>query len=147
MGLSRRKFTKEFKEAAVRRVDLGTSVAEVALSCGVDPEDVRRWRNEMTNYGSRAFSGYGRSRTAETFIKPRTRSVVFRLTQEEYQRLKATCSASGARSISDFARSKVLSSTGQPSLAGLEKKLDEINTSVQQLMQTSGKTLRPHGSD
>src|SRR6266849_3454740 len=111
MGVPRRKFSKEFKEAAVRRVELGASVAEVALSCEVAPEDVRRWRRDMLNYGSRAFLGYGRSRADESLIKPRTRSVIFRLTQEEYGNLKAACSASSARSISDFARSKVLSST------------------------------------
>jgi len=30
MGLSRRKFTNEFKEEAVRRLELGVSLAEVA---------------------------------------------------------------------------------------------------------------------
>ena len=30
MGLSRRKFTKEFKQAAVRRLEMGASLAEVA---------------------------------------------------------------------------------------------------------------------
>ena len=38
MGLSRRKFTKEFKEAAVRRLELGVSIAEVARACEVDPK-------------------------------------------------------------------------------------------------------------
>ena len=37
MGLSRRKFTKEFKEAAVRRLELGASLAEVARACEVNP--------------------------------------------------------------------------------------------------------------
>ena len=37
MGFSRRKFTKEFKEEAVRRLELGASLAEVARACEVSP--------------------------------------------------------------------------------------------------------------
>src|SRR5436309_5887294 len=38
-------------------------------------------------------------------LKRRSRIVSFRLSQEEYDALKDTCVAEGARSISDFARS------------------------------------------
>ena len=38
-------------------------------------------------------------------LKRRSRIVSFRLSQEEYDALKDTCLAEGARSISDFARS------------------------------------------
>ncbi len=41
-------------------------------------------------------------------IKPRTRLVNFRLTDDEYDHLIAACSLRGARSLSDFARSAVL---------------------------------------
>ena len=37
MNLSRRKFTKEFKLAAVRRLEMGASIAEVARACEVSP--------------------------------------------------------------------------------------------------------------
>lgn len=37
MGLNRRKFTREFKEAAVRRLELGASVAEVSRTSEVNP--------------------------------------------------------------------------------------------------------------
>ncbi len=40
--------------------------------------------------------------------RPRTRLVNFRLSEEEYQQLKETCARSGARSVSDYARSSVL---------------------------------------
>jgi hypothetical protein len=43
-------------------------------------------------------------------LKPRNRLVNFRLSEEEFQGLKAACETSGARSLSDFARSAVLSS-------------------------------------
>ena len=51
MGLSRRKFTKEFKEAAVRRLELGASMAEVARACEVNPNVLHRWRRELREYG------------------------------------------------------------------------------------------------
>ena len=35
VGLNRRKFTREFKEAAVRRLELGASMAEVVRACEV----------------------------------------------------------------------------------------------------------------
>ena len=133
MGLARRKFTKEFKEAAVRRLESGASVAEVALSCHVNPNAVDRWRRELREYGGGAFSGYGRRRAEQRPIQPRTRSVIFRLTQDEYHHLEAACSMGGARSLSDFARSRVLRATGEPSLAEVEKKVDEIKVAVQQL--------------
>ncbi len=41
--------------------------------------------------------------------RPRTRLVNFRLSEEEYQVLRETCLRSGARSVSDYARSAVLS--------------------------------------
>lgn len=65
MGLSRRKFTKEFKEAAVRRLELGASVGEVARACEVNANVLQRWRRELRDYGAKAFSGQGRSRAEE----------------------------------------------------------------------------------
>ena len=44
--------------------------------------------------------------------RPRTRLVNFRLSEDEYRLLKDTCFRSGARSVSDYARSAVL--TGAP---------------------------------
>ena len=65
MSTSRRKFTKEFKEAAVRRLELGASIAEVARACEVNPNVLHRWRRDLRNYGGNAFPGEGRSRAAE----------------------------------------------------------------------------------
>jgi transposase len=66
MGLSRRKFTKELKEAAVRRLELGASIAEVARACEVDPNVLHRWRRELQEHGVKAFPGEGRSRLEES---------------------------------------------------------------------------------
>src|SRR5260221_2978815 len=40
--------------------------------------------------------------------EPRNWMVVFRLTQEEFRRLQAACSAQGGRNVSDFTRSELL---------------------------------------
>lgn len=68
MSLSRRKFTKEFKEAAVRRLDLGASLAEVSRACEVNPNVVHRWKRELRERGTKAFLGNGRSRADENRI-------------------------------------------------------------------------------
>ena len=75
MGLSRRKFTKEFKEAALRRLDLGASLAEVARACEVNPNLLHRWRRELRDYGAKAFNGNGKSRAAENHVAELERKV------------------------------------------------------------------------
>ena len=57
MSLSRRMYTKEFKEGALRRLELGASVAEVARACEVNPNVLHRWRRELREYAAKAFSG------------------------------------------------------------------------------------------
>jgi transposase len=69
MGLNRRKFTREFKEAAVRRLELGASVAEVARACEVDANVLHRWRRELREFGAKAFTGPGRNRADENHIE------------------------------------------------------------------------------
>ena len=59
MSLSRRKFTKEFKLAAVRRLEMGASVAEVARACEVNANVLHRWRREFRDGVDRAFPGLG----------------------------------------------------------------------------------------
>ena len=75
MGFSRRKFTKEFKEEAVRRLELGASLAEVARACEVSPNVLHRWRRELRDYGAKAFAGYGQRRTEEGQIAELERKV------------------------------------------------------------------------
>jgi transposase-like protein len=65
MSKSRRKFTKEFKMAAVRRLESGASGAEVARACEVDPNVLYRWRREFREGVERAFPGNGRSKAEE----------------------------------------------------------------------------------
>ena len=47
MGLSRRQFTREFKLAALQRLETGASVAEVARAFEVNPNVLHRWRREF----------------------------------------------------------------------------------------------------
>jgi transposase len=75
MGLNRRKFTREFKEAAVRRLELGASVAEVSSACEVNPNVLHRWRRELREFGAKAFTGPGRNRADENRIAALERKV------------------------------------------------------------------------
>ena len=75
MGLSRRKFTKEFKEEAVRRLELGASLAEVARACEVNPNVLHRWRRELRDYGTNAFIGHGQRRAEESRMAELERKV------------------------------------------------------------------------
>ena len=51
MGLSRRIFTKEFKLAAVQRLERGSSIGEVARALEVNPNVLHRWRREIRGAG------------------------------------------------------------------------------------------------
>src|SRR5215467_12342271 len=75
MGLSRRKFTKEFKEEAIRRLDLGAGLAEVARACEVNPNVLHRWRRELRDYGVKAFAGSGQRRAEESRVSELERKV------------------------------------------------------------------------
>ena len=71
----RRKFTKEFKQAAVGRLNAGQSLAEVARALEVHPADVHRWRRELQEHGERAFQGSGKKRAEESQIAELERKV------------------------------------------------------------------------
>jgi transposase-like protein len=62
MGLSRRKFTREFKLDAIERLESGTSVAAVARALEVSPGLLQRWRQEFRESPGAAFAGAGKRR-------------------------------------------------------------------------------------
>ena len=77
-------------------------------------------------------------------LKTRTRLVSFRLSEEEYQRLKYVCSQKGARSISDGARALLCQIRGfsdelsSDSNAGIRSghlidSLERLNTGINRL--------------
>lgn len=72
---ARRRFSKEFKQTAVRRLNSGQSVAEVARALEVHPGDLHRWRRELQEHGERAFSGVGKKRAEETKVAELERKI------------------------------------------------------------------------
>jgi transposase len=75
MGLSRRQFTKEFKLAAVRRLEQGVSLGEVARALEVNPNVLHRWRREFRRGPGNAFPGNGKQRWSEGRIAELERKV------------------------------------------------------------------------
>ncbi len=65
MGLSRRQFTKELKLAAVRRLEQGVSMGEVARGLEVSPNVLHRWRKEFRAGTGNAFPGNGKQRWSD----------------------------------------------------------------------------------
>jgi hypothetical protein len=73
-------------------------------------------------------------------IKPRTRVIFFRVSEEEFHEMEIACSRVGARSISDFARvaaRRCVNDSGidqlgvlLEKLATFEQTLDELQTKV-----------------
>ena len=75
MGLSRRQFTKEFKIAALRRLDAGVSIAAVARSCEVNPNLLHRWRKDFQQSPEHAFPGLGKKRADENRVAELERKI------------------------------------------------------------------------
>jgi transposase len=75
MGLSRRKFTAEFKAEVMRRLELGASVAEVARACELNPNVLHRWRRERRENGKKAFPGWGQRRAEESRVAELERKI------------------------------------------------------------------------
>jgi hypothetical protein len=76
--------------------------------------------------------------------KPRNRVVLFRLTQDEFDEIQQACLDGAARSVSDYARARILGLGDAPSLATLEQKIADLTRAVAQLtkMVESGNTPR-----
>lgn len=73
--MSRRRFSREFKLAGVRRLQSGQSAAEVARALEVHPTDLYRWRRELDEHGERAFQGVGRKRVEEDKVAELERKI------------------------------------------------------------------------
>jgi len=75
MGLSRRIFTKEFKLAAVRRLEQGVSIGEAARALEVSANVLHRWRAEFRSGAGNVFPGNGKQRWAEGRIAELERKI------------------------------------------------------------------------
>ena len=75
MGLSHRRFTREFKLAAVLRLEQGVSIAEVARALEVNPNVLHRWRREFRQGPGNVFPGHGQRRWSEGRIAELERKI------------------------------------------------------------------------
>jgi transposase-like protein len=75
MGLRRRQFTKEFKLAAVRRLEQGISIGEAARALEVNANVLHRWRREFRQGVGNAFPGQGQRRWSEGRIAELERKI------------------------------------------------------------------------
>jgi transposase len=75
MGLSRRRFTREFKLNALRRLEMGVPIAELARAIEVNPNTLHRWRREHLQGPGNAFPGPGKGRWPEGRIAELERKV------------------------------------------------------------------------
>jgi len=75
MGLCRRTFTKEFKLAAVRRLEQGVSIGEASRALEVSPNVLQRWRREFRQGSGDAFPGNGKQRWSEGRIAELERKI------------------------------------------------------------------------
>ena len=75
MGILRRQFTQEFKLAAVRRLEQGISIGEVARGLEVNPNVLHRWRREFRQGPGNAFPGHGKQRWSEGRVAELERKV------------------------------------------------------------------------
>jgi transposase len=75
MGLSRRRFTREFKLAAIRRLEQGMSIGEAARALAVSRVVLHRWRKEFRQGPENAFPGTGKRRGPEGRIAELERKI------------------------------------------------------------------------
>lgn len=78
-------------------------------------------------------------------FKPRNRLVNFRLSEEEFEKLKASSSLNDARSLSDFARAAVMRtvaelSTGESSSSSNaravnDRRISELESRIEEMMK------------
>ncbi len=66
MGTTKKSYTPEFKQEAVRLVSQGNvTVAQGARDLGLDYNMLSRWKRELQTKGERSFPGKGRSEDQE----------------------------------------------------------------------------------
>jgi transposase len=82
MGRTRRRFTREFKQEAVKLVtEGGHPTAQVARDLGLTPNLLRRWKQAVAGDPVAAFPGKGRRTPHEEELVRLTRDLA-RVTQE-----------------------------------------------------------------
>lgn len=83
MARKRRKFSREFKEEAVRLVEeSGRPMTQVALELGIRADLLGMWRRQLQQKGGRAFPGGPVTLTAVEEENRRLKQELDRVTQE-----------------------------------------------------------------
>ena len=75
MSTSRRTFTREFKLAAVKRLQSGLPVGRVARELEVNSNQLHLWKKQFTEKPNSAFSGQGRRRGEEAEVAELERKI------------------------------------------------------------------------
>lgn len=75
-----------------------------------------------------------------TVLRPRTRLVYFRVSEDEYQRLNSLCHQVGARSLSDLVRRSLLEGLGGEDgdgqrIENLAERIDRLTRLIEELRQ------------
>lgn len=70
MDLARRVYSRELKIAAMRGIDAGRTIAEVARQWELSPKLLERWRGEWRARGELAFPGQGRQGVSRAWDEP-----------------------------------------------------------------------------
>ena len=69
MNLARRVYSRDLKIAAMREIDGGRTISELARQLELSPKLLERWRGEWRAQGERAFPGVGRRGLAPAFTE------------------------------------------------------------------------------
>ena len=69
MDLARRIYSRELKIAAMREIDSGRTIGEVARQLELSPHLLDRWRGEWRARGDLAFPGIGRRAVPAAFTE------------------------------------------------------------------------------
>jgi hypothetical protein len=86
----------------------------------------------------------------------RDRPVLFRLTQDEYKRLRAACAEKAARNLSEFARAELFARSNEKSQPGpdIGQRLTDIQFALDELLRrldasppTAGKPETPNDQE
>ena len=62
---TRRKYSKEFKEEAVKLSEISGNTSQTARELGINAGMIRRWKKRIDEDGKRAFPGHGNPRDEE----------------------------------------------------------------------------------
>ena len=96
MKQTRRQFSPELKREAVRQLEAGQRLADVARALGVHAQVVRRWRDQVRIDPATAFPGNGRPLAEEAELQRLRREVTQLRAERDFLKKVAAFFAKGA---------------------------------------------------